>query len=253
MGGEDEAIYTSDGSRIDWDLKKSGYAEKTVGNVTTYTYEVVYRVRLRNEDGSFVENEVYNTNGEAKLTYRVLSDGKISDPKTIDFPIPSVHGYLEELEFTKVSSLGDSIPVPGAEFTLSHDDASCSVCRGDGSNHVDVPAQTATSGEDGKVSFTRIPSGHTYTLVETKIPDGYHASGERYQVTVAYDELSVKVTDQNGNLVEWNGEVVNQTTYALPETGGVGTWMYTTGGAVLIALWILMYSSKRGRRRNGFN
>lgn len=255
--GEDTATYTDDNNQIDWDLKQSGYTKSATGGKTIYTYKVVYRVRLRNEEGAFKEGTVYDTNDTTTLRYRVIETNNgettISDTKTIDFPIPSVHGYLGELTFTKVSNLVDSIPVPGAEFTLTHDTGKCSVCRGDGTSIGTIDQVTAISGTDGKVSFTKIPSGHVYTLEETGVPDGYHTSGEMYQVTVAYDEVTVTVTDKAGNTLDWNGKIVNQTTYALPETGGVGTWMYTTGGAALVALWILMYSNKRGRRRNGFH
>ena len=116
---------------IHWDLKNSGYTLRNAGDgKTAYTYELVYRVRLENEQCSFKEEAIYPTNDKTTLTYRIVSSTGVSDKKEIEFPIPSVHGYLGELEFTKRDNRGNALP--GAVFTLSHDNAKCPVCRGDG-------------------------------------------------------------------------------------------------------------------------
>ncbi|MBQ7004026.1 MAG: LPXTG cell wall anchor domain-containing protein, partial [Oscillospiraceae bacterium] len=234
-------------------MKNSGYTSSTSGNVTTYAYELVYRVRLQNEQDVFVENMVYPTNDTTTLSYKVVEtvNGEtiISGEKTLEFPIPSVHGYLVELEFMKLSSFGD--PVRGAEFTLSHDTIACSVCRGDGSTAVAVPDQVKTSGEDGKVSFSGIPSGHQYTLVETKVPDGFGANGNTYSVTAAYDKITVAVKDKDGNELEWEGSIENLTSYRLPNTGGPGTDLYTMGGLLLMAAAAILLYSKKQRGKEG--
>ena len=107
----------------------------------------------------------------------------------------------------------------------------------------------AVSDKNGKVTFSNIPSGHTYTLTETGIPPGYSSDGTTYTVTVAYDELTVQAVN-NGVDTEWNGVVVNNTYYELPETGGSGTTMYTTGGALLMAaamyLLYIQYKRRKG-------
>ena len=81
-------------NKISWDLKNSEYVTNVVDNTTYYTYEVKYRVRLENELSSFDENGNYQTNGLTRLTYVTRVDGVISNDKYIDFPIPSVKGYL---------------------------------------------------------------------------------------------------------------------------------------------------------------
>ena len=226
---------------IKWDLKRSGFT--TDGD--TKTYEIVYRVRLKNEDNGLTEGNIYDTNGNTKLQYRISVNNNgnltISEAKTIDFPKPSVHGYLGELTFTKQSLNGTAIP--GAEFTLAHDDQSCPICRGDGEKHVNVPSQTSTSDADGKVTFENIPSGHTYTLTETKVPTGYSPSGNSYTVVVAYDEVTVKV---NGDTDKWDSKIINTPHIELPSTGSSGTIPYTISGTVLIlASILLMYKSRR--------
>lgn len=243
---EDTANYAD--SKITWDLKQSGYTRQN-GSQTIYSYELKYRIRLRNEDSQFVEGQIYKTNGTTTLQYRVIQSVNgtttISDSKTINFPIPSVHGYLGELEFQKVDNYHRA--VPGAEFTLHHADT-CKVCRGNGTR-VDIADQVVKSGDDGKVTFTNIPSGHTYTLTETGVPPGYATDGSRYTVTVAYDEVTVTVTDSGGNEKVWDGTIVNNTAYELPATGGPGTIPYTLGGtAMALAAAVLLYHQRKRRK-----
>ena len=93
---------------------------------------------------------------------------------------------------------------------------------------------TAVSQEDGNVTFANIPSGHRYTLTETKVPDGYSTSSNAYQVMVAYDELQVIVTSPGGEEKEWNGIIENLAYHELPHTGGSGTGWYMVGGIFLM-------------------
>ena len=258
---ENTAAYPNSGDLINWDLKQSGYRKTVNGSETSYTYELCYRVRLQNEENNsenpFVENKIYQTNGETKLQYRtIVSENgtvNVSPPKTVIFPIPSVHGYLADLSFVKTDAAGH--PLSGAVFTLTHDTAQCSICRGDGSA-VSIPQQTQTSGTDGLVTFTRIPSGHQYRLEETSVPIGYAPSDDTYTVTVAYDVLTITVTSPDGTSEVWRGEsghrIVNRTYYELPQTGGPGILPYVTGGILLIVLSAgLLFQKYRKRSRKG--
>ena len=252
--GENTASYGTD-STITWDLKNSGYTSQISGNKTIYTYTLRYRVRLKNEDTEFVEKDIYNTNGKTTLQYRVVKrengSTSISGPKTIDFPIPAVHGFLADLTFQKIDNNGN--PLPGAEFTLSHDDK-CKACDGNG-GQVKLTDFVAVSDSDGSVSFANIPSGHSYTLTETKIPPGYSTDGRTYTVTVAYDVLTVEVKDSTGQPLDgakWEGKIVNNGYYELPATGGVGESPYIAGGLVLIfgAVFLLWYVHRRRKEEN---
>lgn len=261
-GKENTVRFSGETQTIQWNLKKSGYQKTGSGNTSVYTYQVVYRVRLKNEEQSFIENKTYQTNNPTSLTYQIVQNNSgsitISDPKTLEFPIPSVKGYLAELSFQKQDNYGR--PVAGAEFTLSHDTRNCPVCHGDNTSTA-ISDQTAISGADGVVSFADIPSGHQYSLEETKVPDGYYANGDHYKVTVAYDVLTVDVTDSGGNSqmplgedgkpLPWDRVIVNSTEYRLPETGGIGIRPYTMGGLLLLALagCSLLYNKKQRKDR----
>ncbi|MCI6759804.1 MAG: VWA domain-containing protein, partial [Clostridiales bacterium] len=252
-GAENTAVFEK--NAISWDLKNSGYVTSVSGNTTIYTYTLKYRVRLRNEEAGFEEQKIYDTNDATTLRYRVVEskngEMKVSVPKELDFPIPSVEGYLGELTFQKQDNRGNALA--GAKFTLTHSDK-CKLCRGNGTQ-VSILPQEAVSGDDGKVSFTGIPSGHSYDLSETEVPDGYSKTGEQYVVTVAYDKVTVQVLGPDHKQTwTWGqnemGVIVNNTYYALPSTGGSGTQWFTVGGlALVLTAGFGLYRIKRRRRR----
>ncbi len=258
--GENMISYDPETRSIAWNLKQSGYTSVTAADTTWYTYQVRYRVRLRNELDGFAEHQSYNTNGRTTLTYQKVTtvDGNetISGDKTVEFPIPAVKGYLGELTFKKVSNTGGVLQ--GAEFELRHDETVCDHCRGDGSTYVAAVEETvfhATSGTDGIVTFAQIPSGHTYHLVETKYPDGHFSDGSIYTVTVAYDEITVERIADDGVATRWDltsgtPELVNQAGAILPSTGGPGTTLYIFCGTALLLLALTLIYGKT--RRNPY-
>lgn len=190
--GSNTASY-NDKDKINWDLKNSTPTEIKVGNITYYVYELHYRIRLQNELSTFEEidkntgnSKIYDTNGKTTLKY-VIKDEKSSKDGEIDFPVPSVVGYLGELEFKKVSALGDEFTLENAEFELVHS-PNCP-CH----NELKKPSDNtltykASSTSDGSVKFINIPSGHKYILKETKAPNGHILNKTEYDVEVAYDK-----------------------------------------------------------------
>lgn len=264
---ENTANFDTDTSTIHWDIKNSGYISQSVNNTTSYLCELSYRVRLKNEESVFEEGEIYNTNDVTTLTYRVIevSGGTttISAQRTVNFPIPAVHGYVSELNFQKTDPLGYALS--GAEFTLTHDTESCeacttvtdssgnitrygTTCAGSGVGTVVIEPVTKTSDDNGNFTFTNIPSGHIYKLEETKVPDSYIDSGNTYKVSIAYNGLSVEVRDASGNLLEWKETIENDMYYTLPETGGMGTPYLTFGGLLMVAV-SLVFICIIGRKR----
>ena len=195
--GSNTASY-NDKDKINWDLKNSTPTEIKLGNITYYVYELHYRIRLQNELSTFEEidkntgnSKIYDTNGKTTLKY-VIKDEKSSKDGEIDFPVPSVVGYLGELEFKKVSALGDEFTLENAEFELVHS-PNCP-CH----NELKKPSDNtltykASSTSDGSVKFINIPSGHKYILKETKAPNGHILNKTEYDVEVAYDKTIHKI------------------------------------------------------------
>ena len=178
-------------NKISWDLKNSEYTIKVVDNITYYTYEVKYRVRLENELSSFDKDGNYQTNGTTRLTYVTRVDGVISEDKYIDFPIPSVKGYLGSLEFTKKSSFDDTT-LEGASFKLVHDE-NCE-CKSERKYPI-INDFTSISNSNGLVLFDNIPSGHKYKLMEVSTLDDYILSSDVYDVVISFGKTSGGPTD----------------------------------------------------------
>ena len=96
-------------------------------------------------------------------------------------------------------------PLSGAEFTLTGPDGTA----------------TAVSGSDGYAYFNGLAEG-VYSLQETKAPENYVASNEAIDVTIP---------DQAAD----NVATVNFANSSIPHTGGMGTTLFTVGGAAILA------------------
>ena len=174
------------GNKISWDLKNSAYETTTEGNITHYIYEIKYRIRLENELDNFEVSEKYDTNGKTTLTYVIRENGLLSENKYIDFPIPSVVGYLGNLTFTKKSSF-DNADLSGAKFKLSHNpNCECHKQK----KYANIKDVDVVSDTLGTVTFSNIPSGHTYKLIEIEAPTNYILPDTVYDITVSYGETS---------------------------------------------------------------
>ena len=158
---------------LTWDLKNSVPTEDKSGDVTTYTYTLTYPITLNTAGAGFDVDKAYATNGTTTLYYYLFS--KVDDstnvpetPKTLDFNVPTVKGFLGTLSFQKVDQDGNALP--DASFAVSG------------------TSLTGVSDASGNVTIAGIPSGFTYTLTETKM-DGYTAL-EPIPFQVSYGEVS---------------------------------------------------------------
>ena len=185
-----------------WDVKNSGISSFSTNadNTKTYSYQLTYRITLDTTSGAIPATRV-PTNGDTTLTYMLTEDGKDIALKTVTIPqtaedkedtVPYVTGQYGSLSFIKVDPKGN--PLSGAFFTLA----------GTATGSRKPVTFTTTSGEDGTVSFDKIPAG-TYTLTESTPPEGYKPCVP-YNVTVSYGQTTVT---QNGAEVDLSQNVVD--------------------------------------------
>ncbi len=97
---------------------------------------------------------------------------------------------------------------------------------------------------DGKVRIVGLDNG-TYWLEETKAPDGYNAISSRQRFTIADNSLDAIITN---DIVSTNSgvQVVNNTGSMLPETGGLGTLLFTVlGSTTALGTGVVLVTKKR--------
>lgn len=191
--GKENSVSLKNGNAIAWKLFESGYETIKVGNKNVHVYELKYRIRLKNETGSFVtsENKSLATNGTTTFEYKIIENDELTEEDEMEFTVPEVEGYLCEVSFIKENSDTNAF-VEGAVFTLTHDKA-CPVCGGDAkhSKYTAVSTKVEKNGQKfAEVRFKNIPSGHTYWLEEAEAPIGYEPTFEKRLVEVTYDYLT---------------------------------------------------------------
>jgi len=98
--------------------------------------------------------------------------------------------------------------------------------------------------KDGKVRVVGFDNG-TYYLEETVAPDGYNKLTARQRFIISDSNLDAVFNDtvfSTGSGVH----VVNKTGSMLPETGGMGTMIFITIGAiVMLGAGVLLFAKKR--------
>lgn len=145
------------------------------------------------------------------------------------------------LEIRKVDPSGK--PLSGAQFSLYRDEDCTDLVR------------TGTELSGGIHRFGNLEPG-TYYLKETQAPAGYRVLDITLTVTVS-SEGEIKLESTASESGDWSIDkdssgwyitITNYSGYTLPETGGIGTTLFTTGGLVLMALAVLMYKILRRKR-----
>ena len=245
------AISVKNGKQtIKWDITGSAYqvepCEAGGKHAEAYTYILKYRVRLKNEAAGFAGSGDYCIGDAAVITYRKNQN---TGERSIGSPLPMVNGFFGQLSFKKTdSATGQTLA--GAEFALIHSDE-CEECRMGGCR-APISGMTAVSDRDGNVMFERIPSGHSYTLAETKAPNLYHVLIDTYNVKVSYGKTHIagswdNFSDTLEGTVITNDPVLTGNA-ALPKTGGFSGLGLAMGMMfAAIALTVPAYKGKGGK------
>lgn len=120
---------------------------------------------------------------------------------------------------------------------------------------------------NGTLSITGFKAG-TYTLKETESIEGYTLLTKPVTIVVSEVEVGGKVTgtvkattddgktwltDEDGNATGVFALTVNnlKKQFNLPQTGGMGLWMFTIAGGILMAAAIIFFHKLRKGRRKG--
>ena len=202
------------------------FTQTYLDTITEDTTVVITYNAVLNENAAITDGE----NNDSKVTWGNASDTEWdrTNTKTYQFDI---------LKYDAKDTAKN--PLAGATFQLK--DASGNVVKL--IKVSDTEYRVANGNETGAVdSFITVGSGKivikgvdldTYTLYETAAPEGYNTLKDPVSVTVlATNALTVEVPNQSGT--------------ELPSTGGMGTTLFYTLGAILVlGAGILLVTKKR--------
>lgn len=187
---------------------------------------------------------IYNNNPYTENGYREIPDEE--------------RVYTYGIQVTKTDN-GDT-KLPGAEFNLKQGEETLKFVK-DGSvyrlpltEEEDAKAsETLVTDENGLIMIKGLDLG-TYTLVETKAPDGYELpANPETMITLADDDDDSGKPDgilNNDSDGTFETTVVNTKPGILPVTGGIGTALFTICGLLLMsgAVILVVTVSRRKSR-----
>lgn len=206
---------------------------KDANESLTFTYSAVVNEKAINDTNT-------STN-KAEVSYG-------NDPDHLTTGAPSeVKVLTHTLKINKVDE--QNKPLSGAEFALYRNNVDSGklkfVDEGNGTYRIatiddETTTDTLVSPEEGVITVKGLSEGD-YVIEETKAPDGYAKLKNTINKTISVDGNA----PQTVNVEE---KVTNKTESWLPETGGMGTVIFTVVGVVGV-LAILSTYFKKGKKR----
>lgn len=227
---------------------KSDYLKKME---TSQAITITYKATVN-------ENAVYQNGNTAGVKY-----SNKPGESTLGDPVESkedVYTYGIDLKKTG-DKQGDEEGLNGAEFTLSSVDGELLTVLING-RKVEVNKKTTDSEAtanyneaDGKLVFNGLAEG-IYTLTETKAPAGYTLLKNPITIVIeAKDDGTINsatVDNEEKESAKETGvvpvEIKNHSGFTLPGTGGMGTYIFTIGGLVVMAGAVLLLVSSKKKR-----
>lgn len=214
--------YSETGTEEDHNFTIALNKENVLDTADFYTYEnvvVTYTAKL-NSDA--VIGGAGNPN-HVDLVYR-------NSVNTSDSTLPgdTLTVYTFDLDVVKVDAANTETKLNGAGFTL-YTDSDCKnvVTAADGTK---IGAEKKTNSE-GTATFTGLKAGD-YFLKETTAPANYNINSTVFKITIADDGT---VRGPEGSIVN-DAVQVKDSKLVAPQTGGMGTAVFTICGASLVVL-----------------
>ena len=205
---------------------------KDANESLTFTYSAVVNEKAINDTNT-------STN-KAEVSYG-------NDPNHLTTGAPSeVKVLTHTLKINKVDE--QNKPLSGAVFALYRNNVDSGklkfVDEGNGTYRIattddKTTTDTLVSPEGGVITVKGLSEGH-YVIEETKAPDGYAKLKNTINKTISVDE-------NDPQTVTVEEKVTNKTESWLPETGGMGTVIFTVVGVVGV-LVILSTYFKKGKK-----
>lgn len=256
----DVEIYVGDKSDKN---KVEGNYTVNVINSDTETFKididimkVIETMKLNKGDNLYIyysatlnENAVTADKSNDNTVYLEYSNNPYKEDDTAETPKITVKDYTFKFDVLKTKEDGKT-GLAGAEFQLKKDrqalffkkDGNKYILCGNHDKSHEGCIQTIVSEEDGKFNIVGLDDKVKYVLEETKAPDGYNKIDPiEFIITVEYDGTGniVSMVTTNSELItitnnELGTTVINTTDTLLPETGGIGTTIFSVVGILLM-------------------
>lgn len=223
-----------------------------------------FSLTLRNDDVKKFNGQKFTVTYKAKTTANFVAGSAISNTAKVEskagtIPTPPVvNVYTFAIQINKKDTNGKAIN--GVTFELYNNKE----CTG-------TPIATKTTNDKGIIKFDGLDAdnkdgnGTTYYLKETATKDtSYSLLANPVKVTLiptykadsnTYDGgLKYRINDgeekssTNDNVRTAIADIVNKKGFNLPSTGGMGTYIFTIGGLVVMAGAVLLLVSSKKKR-----
>lgn len=232
--------------------KDNGFTDIAVGAPITVTYSATL-----NKDAAVGVDPDGNNKNSAKVEWGTKSETDFDGSSLPD----ETHTYTFDFKIKKTDDAQPTAnPLADAEFQIKKGDEGTPmnlVVVSEGSEDAPLVVRPAISPEDdnakktevltpksGLITFQGFDAG-TYKLVETKAPDGYNKLKDEIEVVITPEYKqedgtlqSYEVTFDTQKPADGLFVIVNKKGIELPETGGMGTILFTLVGAVAIGYGI---------------
>ena len=265
-----ETLLTGNGT--DYTLTTDGATRPNGGGSVTFLINFVYdniknydQVIVRysatiNKDPSIFDGKGLDLSNSAYLDY---NNNPYEDGWQTSGPNPGegegeeggdkVEVYAYGIQITNKDKQNKTITNGKAEFTLkSGDDTLYFTKISDGvyflANSTDSGANTkVVVGDDGTLKLLGLSTG-TYTLTQTKAPNGYNQS-------ILTPSIEIKDTEPDGVVDEqadaiYKSDYINGAEFQLPVTGGIGTTIFAACGIVFVGLGLVLLTVSIKKNKN---
>ena len=226
--------------------KDNGFTDIAVGAPITVTYSATL-----NKDAAVGVDPDGNNKNSAKVEWGTKSETDFDGSSLPD----ETHTYTFDFKIKKTDDAQPTAnPLADAEFQIKKGDEGTPmnlVVVSEGSEDAPLVVRPAISPEDdnakktevltpksGLITFQGFDAG-TYKLVETKAPDGYNKLKDEIEVVITPEYKqedgtlqSYEVTFDTQKPADGLFVIVNKKGIELPETGGMGTILFTLVGAL---------------------
>lgn len=220
------------------------FARSFIGNYSSLAEKVIVEYSATVNENAVVKEEAATDNKLDNKVYLIYNNNPYTEDGYREIP-DKERVYTYGIQVTKTDN-GDT-ELPGAEFNLKQGDKTLKFVK-DGSvyrlplteEEATKESETLVTDDKGLIMIKGLDLG-TYTLVETKAPDGYELPADPETVITLADDAddSGKPDGILNNDPDGNGTVettvVNTKPGVIPVTGGVGTALFTIFGLLLMS------------------